>query len=207
MLIVFIGPDGCGKTTIAMMVVAHLERKGKPVHFFEMNFGILPRFRDLAAAVLRRPIGRTHVPGELLAGMKHRPNPPVRGAVYMLWYSLDYFLGRLRYNCSGSERAVIFARYAYDYGFQRSYSRVPGFFLKLMLLLAPVPDFVFTIKRNSEDIFAGKPELTVQEIRRQQSAIEALLSDKSYFYVLDGSHGVNATVASVLELIEGSGRS
>lgn len=204
MLIVFIGPDGCGKTTVATRVKMHLEENGASTCLFELNYGILPRFRDIASFLLRRKIGKSHEPGEYLAGMKHSPNTPLRSTAYMLWYALDYFIGRFKYNSSGNDQHVIFARFVYDYGYQRAYSRAPRMIYRLMLTLAPKPDFVFTINRDGKEIFTGKPELTVEEIRRQQESISSLLADKPYFHVLDGKQGVDATVASALSLIEGS---
>lgn len=207
MLIVFIGPDGCGKTTVATAVAKRLRERSVCVRFFELNFGILPRFRDIAGFLLRRPVGQSHAPGEYLAGMKQASNTPAKGAVYMLWYGFDYFLGRLRYRSFLKCEAVIFARYVYDYGYQRAYARVPRPFLSLMLRLAPTPDHVFTIDRVSERIFEGKPELTVEEIRRQQQCIVRLLAGKSYFHILDGNRGVEDTVARALAIIEGAGKS
>jgi thymidylate kinase len=206
-LIAFIGPDGCGKTTVAVAVVDHLTQKGIDVRFFEMNFGVLPRFRDIAATFLRRPTGRSHLPGEHMAGMRHRPNAPFRGVVYMLWYTLDYVLGGIRYRRQIRTGAVVFARYLYDYGYQRSYSRVPQVFHKMMIRLAPAPDFVFTIDRDSGDIFRGKPELTVEEIRRQQDNIRRMLAGKAHFHILDGNRGVTETIACAVAIIEGALRS
>jgi len=203
MLIVFIGPDGCGKTTVANALVEHLSgNTNTSVRFFEMNFGLLPRFRDIAAALLRRPVGKNHSPGEFMGGMKSAPNSPIRGGVYTLWYSLDYFLGGLLHRKLLVDGVVIFARYAYDYGYQRSYARVPRFFHKFMLFVSPKADFVFTIDRNAEVIFKSKPELEVEEIRNQQEKISLMLIGKPYFYILDGNKGVEATVAQALSIIE-----
>lgn len=201
MLIVFIGPDGCGKTTIATRVRDCLNKQGERTFFFELNYGILPRFRDIASFVLRRKIGKIHAPGDYLAGMEQKPNRPLKGALYMIWYGLDYAIGGIRYKSSGKETSVIFARYVYDYAFQRSYSRVPSFFSRLMMVMAPKPDLVFTIGRNPEEIFLGKPELTIEEIKRQQDSIITLLAGKPNFHVLDGSAGIEVTVVQALALI------
>jgi hypothetical protein len=205
LLIVFIGPDGSGKTTVATQVKLHLEESGATARFFlELNYGILPRFRDIFSFLLRTKVGKSHEPGEYLAGMKHGPNSPLKSTVYMLWYGIDYFIGRFKYDSSGNNQHVIFARFVYDYGYQRAYSRAPRIIYRLVLALSPKPDFVFTIIRDGKEIFNGKPELTVEEIRRQQDSINSLLAGKPYFHVLDGKQGVDATVASALALIDGS---
>jgi thymidylate kinase len=201
MLIVFIGPDGSGKTTIATHVAENLQKNGELIEFFELNYGILPRIRDILAFFLRREVGTKHAPGEQYAGMKGRPNSPLRASVYMLWYGLDYFVGRFKYSASKPGQSVIFARFVYDYVYQRAYQRAPRIIYRLMALLAPKPDLVFTIARDPEEIFAGKPELTIEEILRQQDSIITLLAGKPYFHVLDGSAGIEVTVAQALALI------
>ena len=72
---------------------------------------------------------------------------------------------------------------------------------RCMAWLAQKPKFVFTIERDPQEIFAGKPELTVAEIQRQQDSITGLLAGKPNFHVLDGSGGVEDTVAQALALI------
>lgn len=201
MLIVFIGPDGSGKTTIATLVADNLRKNDEEVEFFELNYGILPRFRDIAGFFLRRQVGTKHAPGARYAGMKRRPNSPLRASVYMLWYGLDYFVGRFKYPASKPGHSVIFARFVYDYVYQRAYQRAPGIIFRMMAFLAPKPDLVFSIARNPEEIFAGKPELTIQEIQRQQDSITTLLAGKPYFHVLDGNAGIELTAAEAIALI------
>lgn len=178
-----------------------LQSEGEQVDFFELNYGILPRFRDVAGFFLRRKVGTRHAPGELHAGMKARPSSPLRASVYMLWYGLDYFLGRFRHPTNRPGKSVIFARFLYDYAYQRAYQRAPRMMFRCMAWLAQKPKFVFTIERNPHEIFAGKPELTVEEIQRQQDSITSLLAGKPNFHVLDGSGGVEDTVAQALALI------
>ena len=205
MLIVFIGPDGCGKTTVANAVVSHLSHnKAVDVRFFELNFGVLPRFRDVAALIFRRSFGKNHTPGERLGGMKAAPNSPFRAGFYILWYALDYILGGLLHRKAISDGVVVFARYSYDYGYQRSYKRAPRFMRDFMIYLSPRPDLVFTIDREADEIFRMKPELDVNEIRVQQEKIAMMLSGNPRFHILDGRQGIQATVARALSIIEKS---
>jgi energy-coupling factor transporter ATP-binding protein EcfA2 len=205
MLIVFVGPDGCGKTTVANAVVKYLTLKSvHEVRFFEMNFGILPRFRDIASTFLRRPVGVYHTPGEFMGGMNNSPNSVFRGGIYVLWYSLDYMLGGFFYRKLIRNEAVVFARYAYDYGYQRSFSRLPSIFHRFIISVSPKPDFIFTIERNAYDIFRDKPELDVGEISNQQQRIVSMLSNNPNFYVLDGNLGKKATIERAISIIKGA---
>ena len=46
MLIALIGPDGCGKTTIANLKMDHLDKlEAKRVHNYEMRFGFIPTLK------------------------------------------------------------------------------------------------------------------------------------------------------------------
>lgn len=202
MLIVLIGPDGCGKTTLANKLVEKMHERGRRSYFFEMTFGIIPRFRDIASFIMRRKVGRSHETGALLAGMSYPPNSPTRALVYAVWYGLDYLAGRWKYRKELKSDLVLFARYSYDYAFQRAYMRMPNFGTRLIFACAPQPDFVFTIYRGANEIFSQKPELSPSEIERQQRAIKKLLCNRSNFYVLDGSRGVEATLRDLLAIID-----
>ena len=47
MLIAIVGPDGVGKTTITNELINKFEDQNYICTHYAMNFGILPRFRDL----------------------------------------------------------------------------------------------------------------------------------------------------------------
>lgn len=204
MLIVIIGPDGSGKTTIANKIQGAMVVKNIKTHHLAMNFELLPRFRDIINPFIKKKITNTHIAGELYAGMTDKQNSKIKGMVLVTWYSLDYFLGGFKlYGWNKSNEVVIFARYFYDYYFQRGHINTPHWYLNFLKNFIPKPDYIFTIKREPQDIFNLKPELTIEEIQRQQDEIDKLLAKEKNSYIIDGHNGVEDTLEQVMKIIMG----
>jgi thymidylate kinase len=202
-LIVIVGPDGSGKTTIANEIGRILRKNNVHSRHLAMNFSVLPKLRDIINPFLKKKITPSHVEGEYLGGMKDPPNSILRGMCYVTWYGIDYCLGQIKLNqWKKRGEVIIFARYFYDYYFQRAYSKVPHWYINIFEKIIPEPSFILTINRPAEDIFKLKPELSIDEIVRQQSAISKLLENKINYYVIDGSSGIENTLEQVKSILE-----
>ena len=97
---------------------------------------------------------------------------------------------------------MIFARFFYDYYFQRGHINTPHWYLDILQVLVPKPDFIFTITRDAQSIFDLKPELSVTEIQRQQYEIGKLLKSKKYAYTIDGKMGVDDTMQKIIKILD-----
>jgi len=193
MIVVFIGPDGCGKTTLIEGLAQELSAKHHVV-VHEMNYRALPRLASIAAVLLGRPIPKDHAPGQYLAGMAKPPLGIFKAGMYILYYSLDYALGGRRIKARSRQSVILFSRYAYDYQYQHAYSRCPRGLRRLPAIFAVRPDVVITIHRSAEVIHTQKPELSVEEIERQQGEIDILVKANQNFMRIDGEPGVTATL-------------
>ena len=203
MLIIIIGPDGSGKTTIANEIQELMTKKGVKAHHLAMNFEILPKLRDIVNPFIKNKIVDTHIEGELNVGMKDKPNSQIKGVVLATWYAMDYFLGRFKlYRWNRNNDAVIFARYFYDYYFQRVHINTPHWYLDILQMLVPKPDFIFTITRDAQSIFDLKPELSVTEIQRQQNEIDKFLKSKKNAYSIDGNKGIDVTMQKIIKILD-----
>lgn len=209
MLISILGPDGCGKTTIAEKVVSLTNEKGQMVAIHKATlFGIMPTFSyfkvklyGLFGCEYRNK--HEHKEGELLAGMKHKPNSFLKSTLLLFWYSLDYFLGTsLVKEAKEHGKLIIFARYYYDFYYQRVHLNLPPLLIRALELIVPTPDIIIFLKRDPEAIFKIKPELSVLEIQRQNDSIESSLGGRGNFYKLDNNCSINDTIKEVLEIIE-----
>lgn len=201
MLISIIGPDGSGKTTLMEGLAEALTLRGCRVTTFELNFRAVPRLRDIAEMITRRKIGRSHEAGAKLAGMTHPPNGTLSGWLYALWYSVDYFVGRIIHHSALRREVVIFARYTPDYHYQRSHASMHRLARTLIEWAAPAPDITLMVGRDAEQIFFDKPELAVDEIRRQQSVIIDLLEGSPTFFVIE-STSADEALRAALDIIE-----
>lgn len=206
-LIVMLGPDGAGKSTIADRTGERLYKNPYKIsRRYEYNFRILPElktFKRKIAALLGRPLPppKPVEPGTYLSGM-NREHGALKGSAYVTYYALDFILGRLQLRkLRGQGAVLIFARYFHDYYYQRGYGNVPRWYLRFLEFLVPRPDQIFYLHRDPEEIYRGKPELDLAEIQRQQQVIRELVHSRSNAMVIDAGDGIEATVTDVCERI------
>ena len=206
--IVIVGPDGCGKTSVADAI--HERFKYRPFYGFlrlHGNFGSLPRLRDIWKSVARLAGKKVEykadpAPATLHMGMQ-RPLARFRSMLYVAYYGIEYWLGRLKLRKWRTFSGMVIAdRYFCDYFYMRGHMNCPTWWKKLFEKLAPKPDLIFALERPAEDIYAQKPELTVEEIKREQNVIRAYLKGKKSARIIDASHGLDATVDAVAAEIE-----
>lgn len=193
-LVVLIGPDGCGKTTLAELLSLRASSLGIPVSpIRNTNFGILPQakvLRKLWAKIRRTHFVDVHAheDGEVNAGMRHPPNNPLKGSCLLAWYTLDFIAGWgevLRARHSG--RLLIFTRYYHDYYYQRNHSRTPRGLIRSFEYFVPPPVATFYLHLEAAQVVQRKPELTPDEAARQNLAIEETLGERRNFIKLDAS--------------------
>ena len=80
--------------------------------------------------------------------------------------------------------------------------RSPEWFKRLVGFVVPKPNIVFVLERPAEEIFSQKPELEVDEIKRQQQAIRRSLGRDKRTIFIDAGNGVEQTVKRVSLEIE-----
>lgn len=200
--IVIVGPDGSGKTTVADGVSMRLRERVKVVRC-DFSFGILPRISDV---LRRRQSIRGSKEGEFLSGMA-TPLSALKATLVGIWYGVDHLLGHMAVRSAERRGAVlVFARSYHDFMYQRAYERIPTVFVRFFLAVGPKPDIIACPHRAPEIIQATKPELTVEEIRRQYQRIDSRLGQSRGFLSIDASGGIDSTIAKVLAgaMIEGS---
>lgn len=207
--VVLLGPDGSGKSTIADRVADELYQKPyKICRRFEYQFRLLPELKHIKARLARlvgRKVqeGKTVEPGTRGSGM-NRDHSPLTGMFYVTYYALDFVLGHLLVKkLRGQGALLMFARYFYDYYYQRGYRRVPRWYLRILEWFIPKPDLVLLLERDPQEIFDGKPELEVKEIAHQQKVIRNLVNGRSNGLVVDASGGIQSTVNVVKAAVEG----
>jgi thymidylate kinase len=202
MLIVIVGPDGCGKTTVANSLVDYFKSRNKKLNHFAMHFNILPPLKKFINPFLKKKIDDTHIEGQLLSGMNLKPSPPLLGMIYVFWYGLDYFLGHFKLIFFRMfDQHVIFARYFYDYYYQRGHVNTPIWFINFIEIFIPKPDYIFTIYRSPENIFKLKPELSINEIKVQQIKIDKYILQNKNAFKIDGTKGQIHTTSEILKIL------
>ena len=201
MIIAIIGPDGSGKTTVALALVEALQLAGYSARHYPFNFGILPKL-----SAFRRNGRKQTCRTDAGPVMNLRVNSKLASLAYVSWYGIDYFLGGVALRLAGifsrRPKVSVFARYFYDYYYQSNNQALPVWVKKLVeRTLVPKPECIIFLDRDAEEIFGMKPELPVEEIKRQQATILARFGRYPHFHVIDGRNGIQQTVASAMRAI------
>ena len=205
MIVAILGPDGSGKSTLADIVVAEMSRQGIDARHYAHRFGILPSLAFFRRGVKKTVSDAVAIKSEAPPTYDLSENPPLRALVYVTWYGIDYFLGGIFLrvlNLLGSrKRVAIFARYFYDYYYQSNNRRLPNSIKNLIETIVPRPSFIFFLDRDAQDIHDGKPELPVEEIKRQQQVIRDRFGNYAEFHIVNARHGVKDTAEQILRFI------
>jgi hypothetical protein len=198
-----IGPDGSGKTTVLRHL---LERDDLPFERRQLvreSLFVLPRLDRIVSWWERRHPTQPSAPEpEGRHSAMFRPLPAWKSMAIATYHAFDMFLGRSRLRRPRPEPwLLLFDRSFYDYSILRGHGNLPAWYLGLLSHLVPEPDLLLFPKRDPAQIYRDKPELSLDEIRRQQRAIESLLRSLPFGQILHADGGIEATVGQAVEAI------
>jgi thymidylate kinase len=204
LLVVLIGPDGSGKSTLSAGLRKYLSPLFQGTKSFHAHFKNLPRLRDLA-----RLLGFKAAPEAPASqpatenSQAGRPLGRLYSLVLLLYYTLDYLLGYpLIIRSRGQGELIVFDRYIYDYLIQPGMN-LPNWLLTLAMRMIPNPDVVVYLKNSPDVILSRKPELTRQELERQGAACDRLISRLPQGQVVETTGTPEETTAQVAKILLG----
>lgn len=203
LFVCLLGPDGSGKTTLSRALEERIGPLFAETEQFHSLSGVLPRLGGLKKLVygLRgRPVPDSPLKGVAMPGVVARPMPALRSATYILYYGLEYVLYRLTIRRKlRRNHLVIFDRYFYDYYLMRIHANAPRRLLDAFARCIARPDVLFVMLADPEAIFRRKPELTPEEIDRQQKVLKGLRLPAAV--AIDTSVSIERTLDDALEAI------
>ena len=169
-LVVLIGPDGSGKTTLANKLLETLPRllfaEG---HYIYSRFCIIPELKSFFSSGITEKLG-----GDKKVQAKKRLSL-MRSTIMILYYSLDFALGNFKMIFWKSRgHIVVTDRYYYDYYMQPHWKNMPRWLLRFCEITVPKPDMILFLYCQPDIIHKRKPELGVEEIARQQNTVKSL---------------------------------
>lgn len=199
MFVVFIGPDGSGKTTVAKDLEKSLNPLFRHCQYYHGRFGLLPElknFRNLFLRILgRKP---SVFPKNQTTEQDTNQHSLLRSLVYVSYYSLDYFLGHWIVRKSQSVgNLIIFDRYFYDWFIQQYYGRIPRWFLPVLKFILPRPDIIVYLSNSPQIVYQRKQELTVEQIGEQAQRCQEIVQHIPYAETVSTNQHVNEIVREI----------
>jgi thymidylate kinase len=199
-LIVLLGPDGSGKTTVAEALSALLRDSGTPTERLYMGAGTpgLPT-RRLRQAMRRRRSSRPGSPSTppLDAGRRHRLVEVVHVWADFRWRGRSQIRPLLADGVT-----VVCDRYAYDLATWNVPRLSGGRLVALLRRSVRRPDITIFLSAPAEIIHARRDELTVAEIERQQRRLELLVDRLPGAVTLDASRSPDEIARAAAALLK-----
>lgn len=189
--LVFFGPDGCGKTSVADQLKVELEKTFSPGKGLHCHWKPA-RSKKISAGPTTDPHGRSpRNASASLAFFIHHYLPFVWG----WWIVVKPALFK--------NGLVIIDRYYYDFFVdQRRYRlKLPQWIVKLGFLFIKKPDLVFCLDAAPEVLQARKKEVSFEECRRQRETYCELAKRLPNGHVIDASQPLENVVQDVKALV------
>lgn len=194
MLVVFLGPDGSGKSTIAKrtLELASGSFHGEKLYYWRP--GLFPEMGKLMQFWSPRKTGKCENPNP----HAHKRGNPIKSLVRFFFYVIDYIIGFYFkiYPQVIQKKLIIMDRYYYDFlvDLHRYHFNIPKWLPKFFLPFIPKPDITFYLNTEPHELLKRKQELTFQELDRQVHAFQKFSSMIPHFYSIDNN---NRTIREV----------
>lgn len=176
-LVVLVGPDGSGKSSVGRLLAAGSDFVDQPINF-------RPRRID-------RGLGRVNNDRPSESPHATPARSQVGAALKLIVIALDLFT--LRWDVLSARRqgkSLLVERYAYDLladpqrlGLQRT----PLWFRRFVVRLAKRPDAVYCLVGKAEVMHERKPELTISEIQKQLDFWRLFQGSRATVTILDST--------------------
>lgn len=189
-LLVIMGTDGSGKSSVIDGLVPQLNAAPLTVHHFHFRPGLVNRLRKSGI-----PDNRSTDPHGLSA---YNGLLSVAKLVF-LW--MDYTLGYMAkvHPCLRRKDLVIFDRYYHDLLVDPARYRYAGpvWLSRLLGKAIPTPDLWILLDAPPELVQSRKQELSADETMRQREAYLELLRSKENGVVIDAAQPLDAVIKEV----------
>lgn len=176
-LVVLVGPDGAGKTTLIEATARLLRSNGfkTEVAYFGVRSAMLPTKKILRALHERRRRGEDRVAEQVRSRLSFK-----KKLAYFLGAVHSYLDQLLRYGVQvyprlARARIVLCDRYFHDALTAPAPGPLRACLDWTVIHAAPRPDICFVLSGDPARIHDRKPELSVEEIARQQACYRRLL--------------------------------
>lgn len=196
--VVFLGPDGAGKSTLGAAFRAALSTVYLSAH--QHHFHWRPQLLPAPAAV----VGMSTAGSAAGATAPHAAAPRGRlsSTVRLLYFWLDYVLGYwLRVHPMLARGGLVtFDRYYHDFLIdpRRYRLQVPAWLVRTLGRFVPEPELVFVLDADAAALAARKQELPIEELDRQLRALRAMARRDERMQPIRVDRSIDQTVQALL---------
>lgn len=197
--VAFTGTDGSGKSTIIdgikPVMEAALHKKPEYEH---LRPNLLPSIAKL--------FGRPATTGPVTAPHASKPSGLTGSLVRLLYYSLDYIFGywfKVYPALVRKQNLYVFDRYYCDYLIDPRRSRIdlPGWIVRSIGFFIPQPDLILCLGTDPNLINARKPELPLEEVKRQVFELRHFCEKSKRALWIDTGCSIKESVDQALDAI------
>lgn len=199
--IVFLGPDGAGKTTIAKgLLEAQIIKDVFPRRVYLYRRFTISWLKKIVQAI--KNDGKSTFDTEIRDDDSPVPLGTCKAAIYSIYLGFEYLLGyyalqRIRSNAG----VVAFDRYFYDYLVFEDFGRCPRWLLMAIIRIIPRPDALVYLQNDPKTIYARKPERSVDEIERQAKICERLVAQLPNSFIVNTSHNIEHIKEDIVKIV------
>jgi len=198
--IVFLGVDGAGKSTIIQQISPILKEAFHNAVFYEH---LRPNYLRSLASIFGKSETENNKNDE-----PHGKSTSgyfgsiIRWSYYLLDYTFGFLLKiwprMIKRSC-----VWIFDRYYYDFIIDPKRMRInlPKLVTKIPLLFIPSPDIIICLGTTPEVIHNRKPELSIEETRRQVKELSGFCKSKKSAVWVDTGESIEKSVQKTMEEI------
>lgn len=201
--VVFLGPDGCGKSSLCEIIPDVLQPGFLPgkVRKFYWRPMFLPPIRQLLLN-----FGIKSKPEEISLNSQHNVSPDntIISTIKFIYYWFDFVIGRVKfYLVWAMGGIVLFDRYYYDFLVypERFRLKLPRWLIKILMPAVPRPDINFYLDVDPKLLISRKEELSLDELKRQINYYQRLVSSLPNTYMIDASQSLDHVIENVSKII------
>ncbi|RKX98076.1 MAG: hypothetical protein DRP55_08460 [Spirochaetes bacterium] len=199
-MIVILGPDGSGKTTVKEELTKELRSFFPSIFQFYFRPEMLPfpgvllgLREDIRVGVNPNPHG-------------HKKENPIKSFARFFYYLIDFIAGYWIkvYPLIKKGSLVIFDRYYYDYlvDLFRYNMSIPSWFPKIFLPFIHAPDITIYLDASYKILYKRKQEIPKNELKRQIKAYNNLINKFSHAITISAEKPVKEIVKEITDIIQ-----
>jgi len=214
-MIVLVGPDGSGKTTMIERLMSDskeiLRSIPKRIHVFHHRPHLFPNISD----IFKKNISEDELTERTFNPHSGKESNKVGSFIKLLYYAMDYRLGYIMkvMPLQRENKFIIFDRYYFDFIVDQKRSALKisdKIAFSIYYFIIPKPNRVLFIKADPEEAHKRKKELPEEMIKQINDSYEKIAKKYDYFKIIVNddleiaySDFMKAFIVTITEKVDG----